>query len=263
MPFPSLYRAKAASVQAGVIQAFVPQVFGETPITITESLGPMPDATTMGWVFFQAGDADFPVWASGLGTGSAAVPDEVWIGPDTPLASALELWYDTDAVAPQPAAANVTFTPTGTIAATNTQAAVAEVATDAAAALTAAIATATAVVPWIRLNTLLVNGWTDYGAPYGPVYYRKVDDEVQLRGLMSGTTAISTVCTMPVGYRPQYEPIFICSCANGMVEVRVTTGGAVNITGSGVPAPAWGPNPPGPFNPASWTSLSQVRYSVT
>jgi hypothetical protein len=250
VPFPSLYRAKAASVQSGIIQAFVPQVFGETPITITESLGPMPDATTMGWVFFQAGDADFPVWASGLGTGSA-VPDEVWIGPDTPLASALELWYDTDAVAPLPAAANVTFTPTGTIAATNTQAAVAEVATDAAAALTAAIATATADVPWIRISTLgFTSGWVDYGAPYGPAYYRKKDGDVQLRGLISTGTA-GVITTLPVGYRPQYEPIFAVDIQSGIAEVRVATSGTVSITAI-----------PGFTLMSSWTSLANVTFST-
>ena len=135
MPFPSLYRAKAVAIQSGAVTAFVPQVFGESPITITDSLGPMPETMTMGWVFFQAGDPEFPVWSSGLGTGSAGEAalqrDEVWIGPDTPTDPSLELWYDTDAVAPLPAAANVTFAPTSTIAATNVQAAVAEVVTDA------------------------------------------------------------------------------------------------------------------------------------
>ena len=115
MPYPSLYRAKAVSIRAGAVEAFVPQVFGETTITITDALGSLPDAPTMGWVFFQAGNPEFPVWSSGLGTGSAdggdgggdggdggnggtpgVVPDEVWIGPSTPPDTDTELWFDTD-----------------------------------------------------------------------------------------------------------------------------------------------------------------------
>jgi hypothetical protein len=107
VPYPSLYRAKAVSIRSGAVEAFVPQVFGETTITITDALGSLPDAPTMGWVFFQAGNPEFPVWSSGLGTGSAGggngnggppvdVPDEVWIGPAPPPDPDAELWYDTD-----------------------------------------------------------------------------------------------------------------------------------------------------------------------
>lgn len=63
---PSLYRAKAVKLMGRQLQAFVPQVFGDTPILIDSFLGEIPDTAGMGWVFFQGGDPCFPVWASGV-----------------------------------------------------------------------------------------------------------------------------------------------------------------------------------------------------
>jgi hypothetical protein len=103
VPYPSLYRAKAVSIRSGAVEAFVPQVFGETTITITDALGALPNQPTMGWVFFQAGNPEFPVWSAGVsamggggnGNGSGGV-DEVWIGPDAPTGQQ-EMWFDTNA----------------------------------------------------------------------------------------------------------------------------------------------------------------------
>jgi hypothetical protein len=97
---PSLYRAKAISVGPGSIEAFVPQVFGETSITITESMGSLPLGPMMGWVFFQAGNCEFPVWAGEGSGGGGGGADEVWIGNDAPTDAFKELWYDPDAPAP-------------------------------------------------------------------------------------------------------------------------------------------------------------------
>ena len=49
----------------------------------------------MGWVFFQGGNPEFPVWTSGIGGGGGSVSDVVWVAPSEPGAS-MELWYDTD-----------------------------------------------------------------------------------------------------------------------------------------------------------------------
>jgi hypothetical protein len=140
VPYPSLYRAKAVSIQSGAVEAFVPQVFGETTITITDALGTLPSAPTLGWVFFQAGNPEFPVWSSGLGTGSAGggggggedwsdeIADldtrldvieaggtnEVWVGNAEPTDPAVELWFDPDEVIP---AARQAVEPKGTITA--------------------------------------------------------------------------------------------------------------------------------------------------
>ena len=104
--YAGIYRAKAVSVTAGqapTLTAYVPQVFGDTPVTITDFMGGIPTAG-MGWVFFQNGNPEFPVWA-GVGIVTEPPPDggggedEVWIGPDTPPGDH-ELWYDTNAPGP-------------------------------------------------------------------------------------------------------------------------------------------------------------------
>jgi hypothetical protein len=102
MSYPAIYRARAAANGSG-LDVFVPQVFGDTPIKVTDSVG--GQVPGMGWVMFQGGDAAHPVWLAdiGLGSGGGSIEglDEVWIGPDQPDDS-YELWYDTDATAPAP-----------------------------------------------------------------------------------------------------------------------------------------------------------------
>lgn len=159
MSYPSLYRAKAVSIRSGAVDVFVPQVFGETTITITEALGTLPTAPSMGWVFFQAGNPEFPVWSSGLGTGAgngdgqgAGVNDEVWVGPAEPPGEQ-ELWVDTD--------------------------------DEPGAGITTA---------WKTIA--LQNSWVA-DATYQTPQYRKVGDRVELRGNMKLTTATSPTGQYP------------------------------------------------------------------
>lgn len=69
--YPAIYRAKAAKVTGQSMQAFIPQVFGDTPVTIVNFLGDPPSSPGMGWVAFQAGNPEFPVW---MGVVSAEAP---------------------------------------------------------------------------------------------------------------------------------------------------------------------------------------------
>jgi hypothetical protein len=68
--FPSIYRAKVVRIDPTSIQVFVPQVFGDTPITVINFLGSAPSQVGMGWVAFHAGNPDFPVWLSAIGGGN-------------------------------------------------------------------------------------------------------------------------------------------------------------------------------------------------
>lgn len=49
-------------VNGASLQAYVPQVFGESPITVTAYMGEQPTLPGMGWVMFQGGNPEFPVW---------------------------------------------------------------------------------------------------------------------------------------------------------------------------------------------------------
>ena len=66
---PSIYRAKATQYNGGRLTALVPQVFGEATVEVTDFVG--PPKLGMGWIFFQGGNPEFPVWSSGLGVGAS------------------------------------------------------------------------------------------------------------------------------------------------------------------------------------------------
>lgn len=64
-----LYRARATKLQGTTLTAYIPQVFGNTPILINDFVGDPPTPPTMGWVLFHGGSAEIPVW---MGTTTAA-----------------------------------------------------------------------------------------------------------------------------------------------------------------------------------------------
>src|SRR5262245_39518735 len=76
------------------------------------------------------------------------------------------------------------------------------------------------------------NSWVDYSAPYSPCGFCKlVSGLVLLRGLtMSGTAA--AICTLPVGYRPGIQLLFIAETSpNAACRLDLTTGGVLSHTG--------------------------------
>lgn len=99
--FTGVFRGKAAQVNGLSITAFVPQVFGEQPIMISDFIGNIPTLPEMGWVLFQAGNPEFPVWIGRLAAadGGGGDTNEVWIGPSDPIPAnpTVELWFDQDA----------------------------------------------------------------------------------------------------------------------------------------------------------------------
>jgi hypothetical protein len=99
--YSSVYRAKSVKYEPPVLTAYVPQVFGDVPIEITDVIGSATQG--MGWVFFQGGNPEFPVWSGGVsgnGGGGGTVTDTLWTGPSAPTDTSIELWWDTDEEAP-------------------------------------------------------------------------------------------------------------------------------------------------------------------
>lgn len=74
-----IYRAKVVQGYAGgSCRAVVPQMYGDTVITITRFSSPTyPTVPTMGWVTFESGDSSFPVW---LGPDSSIAAGPVGYG---------------------------------------------------------------------------------------------------------------------------------------------------------------------------------------
>jgi hypothetical protein len=71
-----VYEGRIVSLGEGNATAFVPQVFGDTTIVISNFLA--TPVVGRGWVTFQAGDPEHPVWLSGafVTAGGVAPPGE-------------------------------------------------------------------------------------------------------------------------------------------------------------------------------------------
>lgn len=82
MKYPGIYRAKCSAINGTEITAYIPQVFADLPIVITASTtGGFPSPGEFGFVAFEGGEANFPVWmgvVSGeVGPAGAAASVEV------------------------------------------------------------------------------------------------------------------------------------------------------------------------------------------
>lgn len=104
---------------------------------------------------------------------------------------------------------------------------------DTAEADIAALETLTATTAWTALPTYGAQ-WSNYGGDWQVGQYRKVGDEVQVRGLLKrsgGTGSSATICTLPTGFRPPDNVLFGCQGyvfgANGLIRVSIYDTGAL------------------------------------
>lgn len=92
--------------------------------------------------------------------------------------------------------------------------------------------------PEAVITPTLLNGWIDFGAPYGPVRYYKHGGRVFLSGLAKNPTASAipaVVFNLPAGYRPASTKLFIARNGANTVpsqQALVAVGGDVSA-GSG------------------------------
>lgn len=91
--------------------------------------------------------------------------------------------------------------------------------------------------------------WVDYGAPFQGGRYRLRGTDVEIEGLVKSGVSNTSVFTLPVGYRPAADILWIVSAAGGVAEITITTTGLVrpvNITGA----------------VATYVSLTGIRFST-
>lgn len=98
-----------------------------------------------------------------------------------------------------------------------------------------------------------LNGWVNYGT-WPLAAYRKIGDEVSLRGLIRNGTVPATAFNMPVGFRPMggiggasSGHHFAVASNDAFGSVRVTADGDVRV-GAGS---------------SGWVDLATIRYSTT
>src|SRR5215510_46906 len=101
MALTGLYKAKVTKVDGTILTAFIPQVFGDASVQISDIVGTAPTSSEMGWVAFQGGNREYPVWfgtgVAGSGT-AGGVQDVMWVSTTAPSDPDIEMWYDTDEV---------------------------------------------------------------------------------------------------------------------------------------------------------------------
>ncbi len=89
-------------------------------------------------------------------------------------------------------------------------------------------------------------GWANLGAPAQVAQYRRVGDEVQLRGVIAGGTIGLAAFTLPAGFRPP-ATLYGAQASNGAY-------GQMSVTAAGVVTPMVGS--------AVWFSID-ARFSTT
>jgi hypothetical protein len=96
-------------------------------------------------------------------------------------------------------------------------------------------------------NATLINNWTVWNVGFNPPgYFRDSLGIVHLRGVLNTNTFAKTAFTLPAGYRPRFNELFVCSTS-------LNTCGNIDI----VPDGSVVPNSSGS---ASWFSLDGITF---
>lgn len=91
------------------------------------------------------------------------------------------------------------------------------------------------------------SGWANYGGAYQTGQYKKVGDIVFLRGLVARTSGVgTTIATLPVGYRPPAQCLYIMNTDTGAGRLDIQTDGQIIATSGGT----------------GWVQLDGLSFSV-
>jgi hypothetical protein len=99
--------------------------------------------------------------------------------------------------------------------------------------------------PWT--NVTFITPWVNYGSGYQTAQYRKIGDRVELRGLVRGGANLSTIFSLPVGFRPPAR-LLLSTQTNTNVAGRVdvdTLGNVIMQNGD-----------------TGWISLDNLNFST-
>jgi len=100
----------------------------------------------------------------------------------------------------------------------------------------------------------LLNAWSHYGAPWGPVQYRKMPDgRVIIRGIAQGGAVNTAIFTLPVGFRPasNYSQMFACGGGSGVMRIDVAGADGTVLCTAEVKG--------GTFS-SSWQGLNEISF---
>lgn len=91
---------------------------------------------------------------------------------------------------------------------------------------------------WIEVgdpdwDTGFQNGWGNVGDPYPPLSYHLSDEgKVYIRGAVDGGALGTVIFTLPDGFWPEYNEVFIVAAVGGgSCQVEISTTGDVTYVG--------------------------------
>lgn len=90
------------------------------------------------------------------------------------------------------------------------------------------ISTYVAPTPWTAVT--FTGAWVNYGAPYQVAQYRKVGDEIQVRGLIKSGVSGTAAFTLPAGFRPLADYVLPSNAAGAYASLTVKADGTVTPT---------------------------------
>jgi hypothetical protein len=89
-------------------------------------------------------------------------------------------------------------------------------------------------MPTAWVSPTLLNSWVNWGSPYQGLQYRKVGDIVHLRGLVKFGTVATTIFTLPSGFRPPADLMYL-TLGDGAAVARFdvkSSGNVDHVSGS-------------------------------
>lgn len=83
-------------------------------------------------------------------------------------------------------------------------------------------------VPEGWITPTYLGTWVSYGAGFADAQYRRTSEGiVVLRGLIKSGTIGTSAFTLPVGYRPAFNTLFLSATSTGTGRLEVTSAGSV------------------------------------
>lgn len=96
-------------------------------------------------------------------------------------------------------------------------------------------------------NLAFQSPWRNWGAPNQHCQFRKVGDEVQLRGMATGGTAGTTLAFLPAGMQPPLDVILAINTSHAMGTLIVNPTGQVSVNAMGA---------------SGWLTLAGLSFST-
>lgn len=85
----------------------------------------------------------------------------------------------------------------------------------------------------------LTNSWVNFNSGFTPAGYRRIGDQIYLRGLISSGTVGAAAFTLPAGFRPAISELWASIANNALCRMQVNSDGTVVVDAGNAPSNAF------------------------